>query len=411
MKISQQFAPPFKLIAPFFISAIIVFSLCSLFLFNIDLNSINSQNLDILAFVHLFLLGFAMMTIFGAMAQLVPVILEVEHFAVELYYAVYPLLFIGTILMVIGFYSYPILLSFGGLITFISFLIFICETFLTLFKVKKIKFISLIVLFANLFLFFGVVVGFLMALAYGGFINIDLDSWLKVHIYFVLFGYVGFTIMGLSYVLIPMFWLSHGFDDRYLKYALIILATCVIALFFAELFSLKTISSYIDFFILISFLLYFYQLIIIYKKRVRKQRDIYFIYLAFFIIGIFLSLLIACLYLYFRSDKLFLIIGFLAMYSIISPLILGHFYKIVPFLIWFQKFSPLVGKQKVPMLSDMVPNKSASFALFFNIIASCLIFFALIFNLEILLKAGASFMFISSIFLLKDILYMINFKG
>ena len=138
MKISQQFAPPFKLIAPFFISAIIVFILCSLFLFNIDLNSINSQNLDILAFVHLFLLGFAMMTIFGAMAQLVPVILEVEHFAVELYYAVYPLLFIGTILMVIGFYSYPILLSYGGLITFISFLIFICETFLTLFKVKKI---------------------------------------------------------------------------------------------------------------------------------------------------------------------------------------------------------------------------------------------------------------------------------
>ena len=32
----------------------------------------------------------------------------------------------------------------------------------------------------------------------------------------------------------------------------------------------------------------------------------------------------------------------------------GHIYKIIPFLVWFEKFSPLVGKQKVPMLNDMV---------------------------------------------------------
>ena len=32
-------------------------------------------------------------------------------------------------------------------------------------------------------------------------------------------------------------------------------------------------------------------------------------------------------------------------------------YKIVPFLIWFHRFSTLVGKVKVPLLKDVLPEK------------------------------------------------------
>ena len=32
-------------------------------------------------------------------------------------------------------------------------------------------------------------------------------------------------------------------------------------------------------------------------------------------------------------------------------------YKIVPFLIWFHRFSTLVGKVKVPLVKDVLPEK------------------------------------------------------
>lgn len=44
--------------------------------------------------MHLFLLGFVMMIIFGAMAQLIPVVLEAGHTVMDAYYVIFPLLFV-----------------------------------------------------------------------------------------------------------------------------------------------------------------------------------------------------------------------------------------------------------------------------------------------------------------------------
>jgi hypothetical protein len=82
MNISQQFAPPFRLIAPFFIISMLIYAFSVALMFGFNPSLLHTNNLEVLGFVHLFLLGFMMMSIFGAMAQLVPVVLEVEHFAV-----------------------------------------------------------------------------------------------------------------------------------------------------------------------------------------------------------------------------------------------------------------------------------------------------------------------------------------
>ncbi len=137
MSISTAFAPPFKLIAPFFIIAAFVFVASIVLLFGFDAQILHNLDPAILGWVHLFLLGFVMMIIFGAMAQLVPVVLEVGHFAVDLYYVIYPLLIFGTVLMALGFYAFPLLLPFGGIIAFISFAIFLFETFFNYFKSRK----------------------------------------------------------------------------------------------------------------------------------------------------------------------------------------------------------------------------------------------------------------------------------
>ncbi len=410
IKISQQFAPPFRLIAPFFISALVVYIFSALLMFGFDANAIFTKDLGVLAFVHLFLLGFVMMAIFGAMAQLVPVVLEVEHFAVELYYVVYPLLLIGTFLMVSGFYFYPILLSFGGLVAFIAFGIFMFETFATLSKVKKLNFVSTTVLVANIFLLLGIIVGFIMALGYGGFVSVDLDALLKVHVFSVLFGYVGFTVMGLSYILIPMFWLSHSFDTRYLKIALWSLAIAIISVVFGEVFDVGILSRIAEILLFVSFGFYFYELFLIYKTRARIQKDIYYYYMVYFAFGFGASLVCAVGYYITKNDTTLVLFGFSVMFGMIAPMILGHLYKIVPFLVWFERFSPLVGKQKVPMLADMIPVQSANLTLIFNILGFVCIFVSLIFGLDKIFGGGVSFLVFSSILLLKDVLYMVRFR-
>ena len=92
-------------------------------------------------------------------------------------------------------------------------------------------------------------------------------------------------------------------------------------------------------------------------------------------------------------------------------MITAHLYKIVPFLVWFHRFSSLVGKQKVPMLADMVPLKSSNFGFSFYLIGFILSLIAFSLNSDILFKSAVSFLFIGILFIVKDVFYIINFKG
>jgi len=410
MAVSQDFAPPFKLIAPYFIIGVsfLVLSVGLLFLF--DVNSLSSVNNTTLSWVHLFLLGFVMMVIFGAMAQLVPVVLEVGHFAVELYYIIYPLLTIGTLLMVYGFFDSPALLPYGGIVVLISLMIFVLETFLTINKVKKLNLVMTSVLLANTFLLIGLIFGIIMALGYAGTIEVNIDNLLKAHIYMVLSGYVGVTIMGMSLVLLPMFWLSHSFSWKPIKIALWLISIAVVSVMLSSIFSNTTIE-YLGYTLnIIALILYFYQIYLIYKTRVRLEKDIYFKSLMFSYFSLIVAIGMGIVYLIYPSQSLLLSIAWVLFMGYIMFIITGHLYKIVPFLVWYQKFSPLIGKKKVPMLKDMIPTKSANFQFLFSAVGVTIVTFSILFINNDIFKAGIGFLFVGSIFMIKDLLYMINFE-
>ena len=408
--ISQDFAPPFKLIAPFFILGSFFYLITALFLFSINIEDLSFVNPQVLGFVHLFLLGFVMMIIFGAMAQLVPVVLEVGHFGVELFYAIWPLLLIGTILMVFGFLYSPQLLPYGGVVVLISMMIFVMEIFMTIFKVEKLNLVMSSVLISNTFLFFGIIFGLLMALSYAGTIDVDIASLLKGHISLVIGGYITITIMGLSIVLVPMFTLSHGFSMKPLEIAISLMSVGVISVVVATFMDIVFLE-YIGYLLsAISMLFYFYIIYIIYKTRPRKENDVYAISLMFSYISMLVALALGVLYFIVGSENLLLASGWLLIYGFFSFLITGHIYKIIPFLVWFEKFSPLVGKQKVPMLADMVPYKSSQAQFVFSAVGVVLITIALVVQSNILISAGASFLVIGALAFIRSVFYMINFK-
>ncbi len=410
MAISQDFAPPFKLIAPYFIIGAIFFVLSVAILFGFDVSSLNSLDSGTLSWVHIFLLGFVMMIIFGAMAQLVPVVLEVGHFAVELYYIIYPLLLTGTLMMGYGFLASPALLPYGGIVVLISLLIFVLETFLTINKVKKLNLVMMSVLLANTFLFFGLIFGILMALGYAGTIDIDIVSLLKAHIYLVLAGYVGVTIMGMSLILLPMFWLSHSFSWKPVTYALWTISIAVILVMISSILD-NVVLEYIGYILtLVALCFYFYQIYIIYKTRVRMDKDIYLYSLIFSYSSLVLTIIMGLIYMISPNENLLLTMGWVLFLGYITFVINGHLYKIVPFLVWYERFSPLIGKQKVPMLADMVPVFSAKFQFMFSTSGVIIGAFGILLGNNDIFKVGVSFLFIGSVFMIKDLMYMINYK-
>jgi len=408
--VSQDFAPPFKLIAPFFILGSLFYILAMVYLFFFSAENLSILDTKVLSLVHLFLLGFVMMTIFGAMAQLVPVVLEVGHFGVELFYAIWPLLGIGTTLMVFGFSNFPQLLPYGGVVVLISMMIFVMEIFLTIKKVEKFNIVMTSVFISNTFLFFGIIFGLVMALSYAGTINVDITNLLRSHVYLVIGGYITITLMGLSVVLLPMFGLSHGFSKKPLEISIWLMSlgvSFVVSSSFIDLAFLEYIGYGLS---TISLFFYFQLVRTIFTTRARKEIDIYVKSLIFAYFSMITASVLGVAYLIIGFEPLILSSAWLMLFGFFNFAITGHVYKIVPFLVWFERFSPLVGKQKVPMLADMLPAKSSDAQLVFGTIGVVIVAIAILLQDDTFIKAGASFLLVSAFAFFRSMLYMINFN-
>jgi len=406
--ISRDFAPPLKLIAPFFRVGVVFYflSMMALLFFTPEFTY---QQVDIAGWMHLFLLGFVMMIIFGAMAQLIPVVLEVGHEYVDLYYLILPLLIFGVLLLVSGFWISPEFLRYGGGLVLLSMIIFALENMLTLRKTTLKTLTVKTVAWSNGYLLLGILTGFVIALGLSGTLDIDLSSMLKAHVYAVIGGYVILTIMGLSMTLIPMFSLAHGFDEAYIKIAFRFIIISVAVVFIGALLGwswLMFLGYMISF---IGIIFYMKQIYIIAKLTVRKELDIWAKSIIFAFISLSLSIVLALLYFITESESTlhaslwFLLMGF------VSSFIAGHLYKIVPFLVWFERFAPLVGKEKVPMLHEMYSKEGAAMMFNFTSVGVVLGGFGLFYENDILFKASASFLVIGAIFLVSTMNKMLAY--
>ncbi len=370
------------------------------------------ESLEIAGWVHLFLIGYVMMVIFGAMAQLVPVVLEAGHFSVDWYYVIFPLLLVGTIGLIVGFWMDPIVLSFGGILVLVAMIIFAVDVFLTIKKTTLATLTVKAVKISNIFLLLGILAGFLMALTLSGFMGIDIDEVLKAHLYAVIGGYVMITIYGISLVLLPMFGLAHGFDEKPLHRALWLMVVGVALVYVAALLGLEILqrAGYLLAFISVGF--YFQQIFLIYKTRVRKEYDIWFNSMLFGYGSLALAWIFALVF-FLSGASLYrvMIVAVWLLFTFFAFLINGHLYKIIPFLVWFHRYSHLVGKQKVPMLHEMYPKKMANFQFWFSVFGAISVAFGLLLQNDEIFKAGASFLSAGALFLGFSVKWMLNFRS
>lgn len=409
MKISSNFAPPLGIISPFFIAGVLFYILSIVGLFTLE-SRISWLDLHWIGFVHTYLIGFVMLVIIGAMAQLLPVVLERGHCCVGFYPIIFTFIALGTLLLLMGFLAYPLLLSYGGLIIVLGFAIFGMELILTgkdgLWRSLSTRAVSLAILFLTI----GTVLGWIMTLGLAGVLEMDPSHLIDVHATTLLAGGVMLILIGLAQILLPMFGLAHGFDTKPAAWAFGLIVFGAVLYLSGEIIASNTVQTFAMVSILAGVGAHIVQVVTIARKKGRREYDIWFRSLAVAYLSLVLSLGCLIFALTGGDDRAWILSGWLFGVGFLGFMITGHLYKIIPFLVWFERFSPLVGKQKVPMLHQMVPKRSADFQWGYSSVGLFVAALSLLFENNDLWYGGLSFLLVGSLFLIHNITWMLRFK-
>ncbi len=151
MNVSPDFSPSIKIMKPYFMLSGFFYLLSMIWLFFINPQS-RLDDFHIIAWVHIYMLGFVMMAIFSAMAQLGPVVVETKHYNVNVFKYIWIFLTLGLIIMVAGFYINIKLLTYGGFLVLIAMSIYAFEFFLTLKNARRKTSITNAMKMSSLFL-------------------------------------------------------------------------------------------------------------------------------------------------------------------------------------------------------------------------------------------------------------------
>jgi len=182
------------------------------------------QAMQVLALVHTATLGWFTMTIMGAMYQLVPVVLITRLRGVALAYSQVALYLAGVVLLISGFWLTALpLLAVGGSLVVAAAFVFALHLLATILLAPRRPLTAAYLMASLLYLLLVVSLGLTAALNLRwGFLGAATYHLLLAHLVIGLGGWLGLTIMGISYKLVPMFALVHRKSER-LGWGLLIL--------------------------------------------------------------------------------------------------------------------------------------------------------------------------------------------
>jgi len=324
----------------------------------------------ILAITHMAVLGWAVMIVFGALYQLVPVVFETSLFSEKLAKITFYLSGISVLFLTYSFWitDYYTLLPIAALLMFISLLLFVINIILSYKDSKKKNISSRFVITAVVWLSVTELIGTLIAFnfRYNFFSEAHLH-YLKIHATLGLIGWFLMLIIGVSSILIPMFLISHQLDNKKLEKAYYLINIGLLAIsvnwFFIH-FDVINPLFWLSIVIGIGFFLSF--VYDSYKKRLRKVLDVGMKHTIISVFSIIFPMIVSFIIMIgfqLQSSILLratLIYGFTVIFGFITTLILGQTYKTLPFVIWLEKYQALVGKTKTPLPRELYSEKVAS---------------------------------------------------
>lgn len=312
---------------------------------------------------HLFTLGWITTTIFGALAQLLPVALGAPIRSPRVGHASFFTFVPGAGIFAAGVATSSMVLEHTGiaLIT-IGILLAVGNIGSSLPRARNRDATWAAVVLALCFLTSTLVLGaILLHNLHTGFIAAARVRALATHLHVALVGWVLIMIVGVSHRLLPMFLLAHGADTRWTKRALALLATGVVALATGLITSVAPLlwlgAALIDG----GIACFIWQAYSFYRVRVRKKIDVGMRFVGHALTFLAASLVLGTVVLvagsaHTRLATMYITVGLLGG---IVMYVVGFFYKIVPLLAWTARFRDRMGKGPVPTVAQMYSAKIA----------------------------------------------------
>ena len=403
MNVSPSFSPPIKLMKPYFLLAgfFYLLSIASLLFISPFLDL---KDFSLIGWVHLYMLGFVMMGIFAAMAQLSPIIIQTQHYSVKIFSYLWIVLTLGIIIMMLGFFINVSFLLWGGGIVLVAMLIYATEFLLTLKSASRSTSITKAMKMSNFFLLLGISTGLVMAAAFNGYIDINPNHILHIHTFGLVLGFVILLIMGISIILIPMFGSSARISEKEFTSSFYTIAFGVVIMMLSPFFYTELLKNIAYSFTIAAILLYIYQLYKMTSSRKRVTHDVWARYMYVAFSSFMAAFFILTLYL-FNDNELYLRVGmWLLLIGFFGCVIIGNFYKIIPFLVWFHIYSPLIETQSVPMLHQLLPKRSSELQWFYSFLGVLITTLGLALEDRSLFMGGVILLLVSALMFL----YIIN---
>lgn len=347
-------APPLALPLVFFATGLfgLLGEILDLLWHRPELLAFNIGTPGILAATHFMTLGFITMVMMGALYQLIPVVMNTKVASVPLGFWHFGLYALGTGLVIGSMLLFkPMGMMVGGSFIIVAVTIFLINLSATLKSAKSWTISSYFVLAALVYLACTVIMGWLLAFNFVRPI-FPSDRELYIHVALGLAGWFTLTLIGVSYKLLPMFALSHApIKYGWWVFGLIngaIFSVVAGAWFGGAAWSLAGILAFLG------TLLYGLDARVLYTSRARHQHDpaVVTALMGPVSLGVFWALLVAG----FFDEKLLPAAVYLFFNGWLGFSIIGYLQKIVPFLVWLDRYSDQVGRSRVPRMKDLLSD-------------------------------------------------------
>lgn len=314
----------------------------------------------VVAIVHLFTLGWIVLSIFGALCQFLPVAVGRPLRSTKIAHLSFAAQALGVACfvtaLIVGSRS---LLLCGAFALTLAFVSFGANLAVTLAGARERGFTFWALAAATVSLLATPVYGILLAFyVHDGGLQ-DPFATMGEHAHIAIVGFVLIVMVGVAHRLLPMFLLTHGVSERPAWVALALLFGSASLLIVHHVGGVARVvaAGGLGCAGVVAMIV---QAAMFFRGRKRRSIDPGMCLAASGLVGLAVAVVLAPFALTRgTSDVRLLTTYFVVVLGAISLFIAGHYYKVVPFLVWNHRFGPLLGKRKVPKVAELYSEKVA----------------------------------------------------
>lgn len=374
--LSVDQAPPIWAPLRFFLTAPLFGVLAGVLIFFSDAQVLSSRfSAEAIAITHALTIGFLSFVIFGALTQMLPVLAGVKIARVNMVSLVsYLLLIFGTLGMVFGlFLDASVVLLLASVLLGGGFLILIISMLISFKSVINFTPSIRAMMTGLVFALFVALMGMHLLASYGTgkFLPSHL-LFANIHSVWAVFGFAGILIIGVSFQVLPMFYVAPKFKKFCRQRVVWIISMGLLLWLFLNLF-FESYAVVAKIWVGLFFWAFATTVYIKLNARRRKVSDVTVWYWKSGAVLMTLGFFTWVLNDLFDSE--YIIVASVMIGGFILSIMTGMLYKIVPFLVWFHLNAK--GYMSIPTMNEMVNKKlsAAQFILFIISLAGFIVSF------------------------------------